>query len=145
MKRAVITLVFLWVAALGANASTDVWNDIRKPPRSNAEMDAQVQADGSICDREVGAQTGLPSAGYRRCMARYHWVFSHLRRSAPRSNPSVVVHDHDSRDPDVGWHWESGMRVCHQDCDNPEIPGSGYTCRNVQVLGMAMRECDSGN
>jgi hypothetical protein len=35
------------------------------------------------------------------------------------------------------------MRTCHQDCDNPEIPGSGYTCRNAQVLGMAMRECDS--
>ncbi len=141
MKRAIITLVFLCVATLGANAATDVWNDIRKPPRSNAEIDAQVQADGSICDREVGAQSGLPSDGYRRCMARYHWAFSHLRRSAPRSAPSVVVHDRDSRDPNVGWHWEGGMRVCHQDCDNPEIPGSGYTCRDVG----AMRECDKSN
>jgi hypothetical protein len=34
------------------------------------------------------------------------------------------------------------MRVCTQDCDNPEIPGSGYTYRNVNVLGMVMRECD---
>jgi hypothetical protein len=37
------------------------------------------------------------------------------------------------------------MRVCTQDCDNPKIPGSGYTCRDVNVLGMAMRECDSSN
>jgi hypothetical protein len=34
------------------------------------------------------------------------------------------------------------VRVCHNDCDNPEIPGSGYTCRSVQALGMPMRECD---
>jgi hypothetical protein len=141
MKRAIIALVFLSVAALSANAATDVWNDTQKPPRSDAEMDAQVQTDGSICDREVGAQSGLPSARYRSCMARYHWVFSHMRRSAPRSTPSVVVHDRDSRDPNIGWHWEGGMRVCHQDCDNPEIPGSGYTCRDVG----AMRECDKSN
>jgi hypothetical protein len=37
------------------------------------------------------------------------------------------------------------MRVCTQDCDNPEIPGSGYTCRDVNILGMAMRECDSSD
>ena len=34
------------------------------------------------------------------------------------------------------------MRVCSNDCDNPEIPGSGYTCYNVQAFGMPMRECD---
>jgi hypothetical protein len=55
----------------------------------------------------------------------------------------VVTYNRDSPDPNTGWHWEGGMRVCHQDCDNPEIPGSGYTCRNVQAFGMAMRECDS--
>jgi hypothetical protein len=55
----------------------------------------------------------------------------------------VVTYNRDSPDPNIGWHWEGGMRVCHQDCDNPEIPGSGYTCRNVQAFGMAMRECDS--
>jgi hypothetical protein len=67
----------------------------------------------------------------------------HVR--TPRSTDGVVTYNRDSSDPNVGWHWEHGMRVCHQDCDNPEIPGSGYTCRNVQAFGMAMRECDSGN
>jgi hypothetical protein len=62
-----------------------------------------------------------------------------------RSSSNTVTYNRDSKDPNVGWHWQGGMRVCTQDCDNPEIPGSGYTCRNVNVLGMAMRECDSSN
>jgi hypothetical protein len=60
-----------------------------------------------------------------------------------QSSSGVVTYNRDSPNPNIGWHWEGGMRVCHQDCDNPEIPGSGYTCRNVQAFGMAMRECDS--
>jgi len=72
-------------------------------------------------------------------------VAKHHARKSQSSSSGVVTYNRDSRDPNVGWHWQGGMRVCHQDCDNPEIPGSGYTCRNVQVLGMAMRECDSGN
>jgi hypothetical protein len=69
------------------------------------------------------------------------------RRTPRASRPSnhEVTYDRDSKDPNVGWHTQGGMRVCTQDCDNPEIPGSGYTCRNVNVLGMAMRECDSSN
>jgi len=67
----------------------------------------------------------------------------HTRKThGPRPDSGVVTYNRDSKDPNVGWHWENGMRTCHQDCDNPEIPGSGYTCRNVSVLGMAMRECD---
>ena len=66
-------------------------------------------------------------------------------RTSQSSASGVVTYNRDSADPNVGWHWQGGMRVCHRDCDNPEIPGSGYTCRNVQALGMAMRECDSGN
>ncbi|HEX4408761.1 MAG TPA: hypothetical protein VH206_08315 [Xanthobacteraceae bacterium] len=55
----------------------------------------------------------------------------------------TVTYNRDSPNPNIGWHNDGGMRVCHQDCDNPEIPGSGYTCKNVTVLGMAMRQCDS--
>lgn len=69
----------------------------------------------------------------------------HHARTSQSSSSGVVTYNRDSRDPNVGWHWENGMRVCHQDCDNPEIPGSGYTCKDVQALGMAMRECDSSN
>jgi hypothetical protein len=61
---------------------------------------------------------------------------------APRPSNHEVTYDRDSKDPNVGWHTQGGMRVCTQDCDNPEIPGSGYTCRDVNFLGMAMRECD---
>ena len=59
---------------------------------------------------------------------------------------STVVYNRDSRDPNVGWHTDNnGMRVCHNDCDNPEIPGSGAVCRNVTFMGMAMRECTTTN
>jgi hypothetical protein len=64
---------------------------------------------------------------------------------APQPSDNEVTYDRDSKDPNVGWHTQGGMRVCTADCDNPEIPGSGYTCRNVNVLGMAMRECDSSS
>ncbi len=61
---------------------------------------------------------------------------------ASSSSSGAVTYNRDSKDPNIGWHWENGMRVCHNDCDNPEIPGSGYTCYNVQAFGMPMRECD---
>jgi hypothetical protein len=61
---------------------------------------------------------------------------------APQTSNKEVTYDRDSKDPNVGWHTQGGMRVCTQDCDNPEIPGSGYTCRDVNFLGMPMRECD---
>jgi hypothetical protein len=61
---------------------------------------------------------------------------------AAGSSSGVVTYNRDSKDPNIGWHWDGSMRICHQDCDNPEIPGSGYTCHNVQALGMPMRECD---
>jgi hypothetical protein len=70
-------------------------------------------------------------------------VTKHLARH-PASG--VTVYDHDSPDPNIGWHTDSnGMRVCHNDCDNPEIPGSGARCHDVNVMGMAMRECVTGS
>jgi hypothetical protein len=60
-----------------------------------------------------------------------------------KANPSgTVTYNRDSPNPNIGWHTQGGMRVCSQDCDNPEIPGSGYTCRNVTWMGMKARECD---
>jgi hypothetical protein len=74
---------------------------------------------------------------------------AHAATPAPKhhkpaaASSGVVTYNRDSKDPNVGWHWDSnGMRVCRNDCDNPEIPGSGYTCYNVQSFGMPMRECD---
>jgi hypothetical protein len=62
-----------------------------------------------------------------------------------RDNSHTVTYDKDSPNPAVGWHWENGMRVCHNDCDNDEIPGSGFTCRDVTAMGMPMRECTRQN
>jgi len=68
----------------------------------------------------------------------------HVRHAA--TNSGVTVYDRDSPDPNVGWHTDaSGMRVCSHDCDNPEIPGSGARCRDVNFMGMAMRECVTGS
>jgi hypothetical protein len=60
-----------------------------------------------------------------------------------RSSSSTVTYNHDSRDPDIGWHSEGGWRTCHYDCDNPEIPGSGFTCKDVVFLGMKGRQCSN--
>ena len=49
-------------------------------------------------------------------------------RAKPARKPRVVIYNRDSKDPNVGWHWENGMRTCTHDCENPEAPGSGYTC-----------------
>jgi hypothetical protein len=62
-----------------------------------------------------------------------------------RDTSHSVVYDKDSADPAIGWHWENGMRVCHNDCDNDEIPGSGFTCSDVTVMGQAMRKCSRQN
>jgi hypothetical protein len=66
---------------------------------------------------------------------------THGRKPSTGRSSSTVTYNVDSKNPNTGWHTVNGMRVCTQDCDNPEIPGSGYTCKNVQVLSMAMREC----
>jgi|ERR1019366_9351448 hypothetical protein len=68
----------------------------------------------------------------------------HPHRVARDASHSVV-YDKDSPDPAIGWHWENGMRVCHNDCENDEIPGSGFTCIDVTVMGQAMRQCSRQN
>ena len=61
------------------------------------------------------------------------------------ADAGVTIYNLDSPNPAIGWHTENGMRVCRYDCDNPEIPGSGARCRNVNVMGMTMRECVTGS
>jgi hypothetical protein len=65
----------------------DVWNDVQKPWRPDAEMDYDVQVDGAACDRLVGVQRGYPSAKYRQCMAARHWKFGHLERLPDDAEP----------------------------------------------------------
>jgi hypothetical protein len=68
----------------------------------------------------------------------------HQHRIARNASHSVT-YDKDSPDPAIGWHWENGMRVSHNDCDNDEIAGSGFTCMDVIVMGQAMRQCSRRN
>jgi hypothetical protein len=89
--------------------------------------------------REIVASALLVAAMFgAQASAKVH------KAPKPRASASVT-YDHDSRDPNVGWHWEGGMRTCHNDCDNPEIPGSGYTCKNVNLMGSVWRQCDKSN
>jgi hypothetical protein len=109
-------------------------------------MQRTIVASVILLATVLGAQaaaTATDSAKHPNSGAPIYAKHHAQKSQSPASG--VVTYNRDSGDPNVRWHWEGGMRVCHQDCDNPEIPGSGYTCRNVQVLGMAMRECDSGN
>jgi hypothetical protein len=115
MKRTIIISAFLLGAVLSSQASAATDNG-----------------------QTSGGTTGTPTASQHAKQQA-----SHARKSrATRTSSGVVTYNRDSKDPNIGWHTQGGMRVCTQDCDNPEIPGSGYTCRNVQVFGMAMRECD---
>jgi hypothetical protein len=77
----------------------------------------------------------LATAVHAHAKTRHHAV-SHPAASG------YTVYNRDSANSNIGWHTDSsGMRVCHIDCDNPEIPGSGARCHDVNVMGMAMREC----
>jgi hypothetical protein len=89
-----------------------------------------------ICGAVSGAQAATQADHAGRS--------THPHRIA-RDTSHTVIYNRDSPNPAIGWHWENGMRVCHSDCDNDEIPGSGLTCRDVTAMGMAMRECSRQN
>jgi hypothetical protein len=110
-------------------------------------MQRTIVASVILLATVLGAQaaTTAPDDSAKHPKSAAPLYAKHHARKSQASASGAVTYNRDSADPNVGWHWQGGMRVCHQDCDNPEIPGSGYTCKDVQVLGMAMRECDSGN
>jgi hypothetical protein len=99
-------------------------------------MNRFVIALALLCGAAIGAQAGtqIHHAGKR----------PHPHRVARDASHSVA-YNRDSPNAAIGWHWENGMRVCHNDCDNDEIPGSGFTCTDVTVIGQAMRECTRQN
>ncbi len=80
---------------------------------------------------------GMSSASVVAINAPLHYA-KKKPAAAPRSDPSVVTLTATPRIP-----MSAGMST--EDCDNPEIPGSGYSCRNVNIFGMTMRECDSSS
>jgi hypothetical protein len=117
MRRAIVAFAILLGVALSTQAYADAGASTAAPAQTTAAPHPAPQ------------QAKKSSAPARK-------------PGATQSSANEVTYDRDSKNPNVGWHTQGGMRVCTQDCDNPEIPGSGYTCKNVNFLGMAMRECD---
>lgn len=99
-------------------------------------MKRMLFAAAMLCSAVMSAQAASPihPAGKK----------PHPYRVVPDASHSVT-YNKDSPDPAIGWHWQNGLRVCHNDCDNDEIPGSGYTCRDVTVMGHAKRQCSRQN
>lgn len=89
------------------------------------------------------AYATTPQAGTLTKVALQHPAKKSSPKSPLRRSDGVITYNRDSPNPNVGWHWWHGMRVCTEDCDNPEIPGSGFTCRNVRLFGMIWRECEN--
>jgi hypothetical protein len=85
-----------------------------------------------LCSAALTAQAATHHAGKRA-----HRIVRDVSHS--------VTYNKDSPNPAIGWHWENGMRVCHNDCENDEIPGSGFTCMDVTIMGQAMRQCSRQN
>lgn len=100
-----------------------------------------TQSSAGAANGSIGAPADVPRATQ---VALHHSPKKKLS-PARRSGSGAVTYNRDSPNPNIGWHWQGGMRVCTQDCDNPEIPGSGFTCRNVRLFGMNWRECNSTN
>jgi hypothetical protein len=151
MKRAILykCSIAISVALMGGltaayAATNDTYYDLVRPngrPRSDAIFDADL----NFCYGQTGASRNRQDTpAFKKCMLGRKWRWKSVKTVRSPSS-GAVTYNRDSPDPNVGWHWRGGMRVCTQDCDNPEIPGSGYSCRNVNVLGMAMRQCDSSN
>jgi hypothetical protein len=102
-----------------------------------AALGTQAYADAATAGGTSAAAGGASQVATQHKASKS----AHVRTPASQSNGNAVTYNRDSKDPNIGWHTVNGLRTCTQDCDNPEIPGSGYACRNVNVLGMAMREC----
>jgi len=145
MKRIVIVAALLVSAVVQAHADrlTVRWYDTIRP-HGHKRPDAVGMAAVSACNQRVGEpdQGYIPEA-FKDCMRGFGYRF--LSDTLHRTRQPTVRYNRDSRDPSIGWHTENGMRVCHNDCDNPEIPGSGAVCKNVEVMGTTMRQCVTEN
>jgi hypothetical protein len=147
MRRTIVVCAALLSGVAGAQADQAVMKYYdRVRPHRRPRSDAIHQADLNYCYNQTGADRNLPDTpAFKKCMLGrgYRWLSTGVAPSpsAPANSSSAVTYNRDSKDPTVGWHWEGGSRVCHNDCDNPEIPGSGFTSNNVVFMGMATRKC----
>jgi hypothetical protein len=148
MKRVVIAAAIVLVTVLNAHAGQMVykWYDTVRP-NGQKRPDAVSNANLAKCNAQFGEQTDGLSPQFKACMESqgYRLVSARMHGIPAGGSNGAVTYNRDSRDPAVGWHTENGFRVCHNDCDNPEIPGSGAVCSNVTVMGTPMRQCVTHN
>lgn len=146
MKRTLIIAVASVGAIASANAqAVSTYYDLIRPhghPRSAAISQAALD----FCYNQTGADRSQDDTpAFKRCMLTQHYRWLYTKGAPAPAAAGSITYNRDSKDPAIGWHWEAGNRVCHQDCENPEIPGSGYTCSNVVWLGMPTRKCTRSN
>jgi hypothetical protein len=146
MKRIIIAGAIVLASVLNAHAGQMEykWYDTIRP-NNHKRPDAVSYANLARCNAQFGEQTDGLSPEFKACMESqgYRLVSARMRGNPASNDP--VTYNTDSRDPSVGWHTENGFRVCHNDCDNPEVPGSGAVCSNVTVMGTPMRQCVTHN
>lgn len=123
--------VALMSGLAGAHAGTnDTYYDLVRP-NGHARNDATFEADLNFCYGQTGGGRYRPDTpAFKQCMLGRKWRWESVKTVRDFSS-NAVTYNRDSPDPNVGWHWHGGMRTCTNDCDNPEIPGSGYTCKNA--------------
>jgi hypothetical protein len=146
LKRTIIIFVALLAGAANAHAQPQMkYYDLIRP-HGHPRSDAIHEADLDYCYNQTGADRELADTPeFKKCMLGrgYRWVWTRMVGTPARSG--TITYNHDSKDPAVGWHWDGGNRVCHNDCDNHEIPGSGFTCSDVTWMGTTARQCTRHN
>jgi hypothetical protein len=151
VATATLMVLITLSGSLGAAAETDVYRDALQPG-GHARSAAQKRAAFAACGYSGSPVDDSAFQRIDQCLNARGWTIDHIVPDAPQNahgnnGPATraVTYNKDSPNPAIGWHSEGGWRVCHNDCDNPEIPGSGFTCKTVQMLGTAVRDCSRTN
>jgi len=93
MKRLALAAALLLAGALNAQADINIWANVAKQPRGDAEL----QVDASYCEQRVGKDlNGRPTTRqFKRCMLGRGWRFAHSKRQP-------VTREHTWIDPESG-------------------------------------------
>jgi hypothetical protein len=87
MKRIALMAILLLSGTLNAAADNNVWTNLRKQPRS----DDLLHADISACEQSAGDDlNGAPtSSALKRCMRAHGWRFDRTEREKTWVDPDT--------------------------------------------------------